>query len=54
MAVSILGMAEGGTQGGRGRGPSGSRSLLSSPKGASTKVFLSSSLARGLGLILCF
>lgn len=37
MAVSILGMAEGGMKGGGGRGPEGSRSLLSSPKGASHK-----------------
>lgn len=35
------------------RGPDGSRSQFSSPKGASHRG-LSFSLARGLGLILCF
>lgn len=44
MAVSIPGMAEGGTKGagvGCRQGPDGSRSQFSSPKGASHRVFLS-------------
>lgn len=49
MAVSILGMAEGGTKGGRrSGGPMALDICFLLPRGQATKVFLSSSLVGGL------